>query len=594
MNEKLKVVVYCRVSTKDETQNLSFETQKKYYEEYVNNFENWELINIYAEKTSGTKVNRPQFQKMMLQAGVEVIQTEDEFLVRQLKTKPSFDLIIVKDEKRFSRTLDVSPILSALRKKGVGVFFENIGKSTLEVEDILTINMLLSVADNFSKSLSKNLKSSISRNQRLDPHYNLGHKLPFGFDLKKENGRNYLFPKNEIIKNDVIRMFELYAYENYGFRRCANFLSEKGYRSSYDCQMQQSQIERILRNPVYMGCIRVYNHNQQTLQTLGHKKAKYLPEEMVDFVECKDITPIVSKELWYKANEVLKGKDLFNRRGIKTVQNIYSKLLICNCCGNIFVRTNKRNEDVFVCKSKRKVALEDTKRGKYKKIYCRNAYISRAYLDDFFDNQVKDKTFINDFKNRLNAHYEFITFYRYALIETFLEERDYNLISSLKNKILELKNKQDEILDLFDSIPKEVIERKILKIDNEIKEVQKELDNAEFSFSDFKESLKNIDYLLKYIDTFKFDEINSREELFPLIDQVLVSPLNEEGVKPTRNGIELKIISKADTEIEIEIFETLNNIKLNMPEKYNLKWSNQELFNIEEMEKLDLQITELF
>ena len=38
----------------------------------------------------------------------------------------------------------------------------------------------------------------------------------------------------------------------------------------------------------------------------------------------------------------------------------------------------------------------------------------------------------------------------------------------------------------------------------------------------------------------------------------------------------------------------LNNIKLNMPEKYNLKWSNQELFNIEEMEKLDLQISELF
>lgn len=593
MSKKMRVVVYCRVSTKDESQDLSFETQKQYYEDYVKSFSDWELVNIYAEKISGTTVKRPEFQKMMLEAGIEVFQSEDEFKVKDLKTKPNFDLIVVKDEKRFSRTLDVSPILKALSKKGVGVFFENIGKSTLEVSDILTINMLLSVADNFSKSLSKNLKSSINRNQRLDPHYNLGHKLPFGFNCKKENGRTYLFPINEQVKNDVIEMFELYAYHNYGFRRCANFLSDKGYRSSYDCQMQQSQIERIIRNPVYMGCIRVYNHNEQTLNTLGHKKAKYLPEEMVDYVECKDITPIISKELWYKANEVLKGKDLFNRRGVKTVQNIYSKLLICNCCGNIFVKTNKRDENVFICKSKRKIAIEDTKRGKFKKIYCRNAYINQDYLDDFFDNQVKDGTFINEFKNKVNGYCEYLTFYKYALIETFLQERDYNLISELNNKIIQLKNKQDEILDLFENLPKEVVERKILKLDEEIKSIKKELDNAEFTFSDFKEAINSIEYLLKYVNSFKFESIKTREELFPLIDQVLVTPLNDEGVKPTRNGVELRIFSKAETEIETEIFENLNNIKISISDEYNTKWNNQELFSIEQMDSMDLQIGEL-
>lgn len=594
MNEKIRVVVYCRVSTKADNQNLSFESQKEYYEQYVNSHPNWELINIYAEKTTGTNVNRPEFKKMMLEAGIEVIQTDEEFIVRNLGTSASYDLIIVKDEKRFSRTMDITPILSALRKKGIGVFFENINKSTLDVEDILTINMLLSVADNFSKSLSKNLKTSINKNQRLNPHYNLGHTVPIGFSFRKENGRTLLFPTDEKSKKDFKRMFELYANEGYGFRRCALFLTEQGYRTTNDLAIQPYSVERILRNPCYMGCIRVYNHTEQTLAQLGHRKAKYLPEEMVDFIKCDDITPMISEELWYKAFNTLKGKDLQHRRGIKTTQTIYSKLLRCNCCGNIFVKTNKRGEDVYVCKTKKGIPkIEDTVKHRFKKEYCRNAYIDTKFINEYFENLIKEQNFINDFKARINGHIEYITFYKYALIETFFKERDFTLIAEIKKQINDIRDKEDKLLDTFENVPKEVIERKINKYEDEIKELQKELDKAEFSYNDFKEDFNRLNYLLKFLSSRKIQEVKTKEELFPLVDEVLVSPTYSEEEKPMRNKVEFRLFSKAETEIQDELFDILGQMTVSLNSDYNSRWQSRALFTNDEMEYLDNRLQDI-
>lgn len=45
-----RVAIYVRVSTDDIRQTTSYELQKKYYEDFVNNHPNWELVNIYADE----------------------------------------------------------------------------------------------------------------------------------------------------------------------------------------------------------------------------------------------------------------------------------------------------------------------------------------------------------------------------------------------------------------------------------------------------------------------------------------------------------------------------------------------------------------
>ncbi len=48
---KMRVVAYCRVSTDKEDQQNSFESQKRYFEEYIKENKNWDFIGIYADAT---------------------------------------------------------------------------------------------------------------------------------------------------------------------------------------------------------------------------------------------------------------------------------------------------------------------------------------------------------------------------------------------------------------------------------------------------------------------------------------------------------------------------------------------------------------
>ena len=63
---KIRVAAYCRVSTNHEEQDPSFEAQISYYEKLITGHIDWKLVNIYAEKTSGTQMRkRPEFLKML-------------------------------------------------------------------------------------------------------------------------------------------------------------------------------------------------------------------------------------------------------------------------------------------------------------------------------------------------------------------------------------------------------------------------------------------------------------------------------------------------------------------------------------------------
>lgn len=54
-----RVAIYVRVSTDDIRQTTSYELQKKYYEDFVNNHPNWELVNICLAVRAVPRVDRP-------------------------------------------------------------------------------------------------------------------------------------------------------------------------------------------------------------------------------------------------------------------------------------------------------------------------------------------------------------------------------------------------------------------------------------------------------------------------------------------------------------------------------------------------------
>lgn len=55
----LRVAAYCRVSTDDEDQQSSFETQVKYYTEKISNHEGWQLAGIFSDEgISGVRTKK--------------------------------------------------------------------------------------------------------------------------------------------------------------------------------------------------------------------------------------------------------------------------------------------------------------------------------------------------------------------------------------------------------------------------------------------------------------------------------------------------------------------------------------------------------
>ena len=55
----MKVAVYCRVSTDKDDQINSFESQQKFFREYIDRQPNWELYEVYADEgITGSFLNK--------------------------------------------------------------------------------------------------------------------------------------------------------------------------------------------------------------------------------------------------------------------------------------------------------------------------------------------------------------------------------------------------------------------------------------------------------------------------------------------------------------------------------------------------------
>lgn len=177
--KQLRVVAYCRVSTKQEEQLNSYETQKNYYTEKINAEPNWTLAGIFADKgITGTSIKkRDEFKKMIR-------------LCRQGKV----DMIITKSISRFARnTVDCLVYIRKLKEMGVDVFFEEQGIHSTQPGAEFYITIYGSIAQSESENISANVKwgkEQSAREGKVAFHY----KNFLGF-RKGEDGRPEIVPE---------------------------------------------------------------------------------------------------------------------------------------------------------------------------------------------------------------------------------------------------------------------------------------------------------------------------------------------------------------------------------------------------------------
>lgn len=140
---KKRVAAYCRVSTDSEEQLNSYEAQKSYYTQKIEDSPDWEMAGIYADEgISGTSMKkRTEFKKMITAC-----------------KRGHIDLIITKSLSRFARnTVDCLETVRLLKANGIGVYFEKENINTLTESSEFLITLFSGFAQAESESLSKNV-----------------------------------------------------------------------------------------------------------------------------------------------------------------------------------------------------------------------------------------------------------------------------------------------------------------------------------------------------------------------------------------------------------------------------------------------------
>lgn len=327
MNQERKIVdvrkrvaAYCRVSTDHEDQANSFESQQRYFRQYIERNPDWELYEIFADEgISGTNTKkRSEFKRMIACA-----------------KEGDFDLIITKEISRFARnTLDSIYYTRDLKKHGVGVIFMNDNINTLDGDAELRLAIMSSIAQEESRKTSERVKWGQKR--RMEQGVVFGRSM-LGYDVK--DGKMTINEKGAKI---VRLIFHKFANENKGTHVIARELREAGITPMRVKEWSNTVILRVIRNEKYCGDL--VQKKTFTPDFLSHEKKYNRGEE--EFVIIKDHhEPIVSRELFEKANRILDEKSL-TQEGKAKHSNRYpfSGKIKCGCCGSSYVaRYKNRN-----------------------------------------------------------------------------------------------------------------------------------------------------------------------------------------------------------------------------------------------------------
>ncbi len=307
---KKRVAAYARVSTMQESQEDSFETQVIYYETLIKNTPNWKFTKVYADHGfSGVSAeNRPGFMEM----------------VRDAKWK-EFDILLVRSISRFARNVKEAQVYCReLKAHGIEVRFEKERVSSLDATAELAFNLLASCAQEESRANSERTKWGVHKLQEQGILH-IGDRL-----LGYEEVDGELTPDKEawVVK----KIFELYA-DGQTPTEIAAYINRTGFRRDSTLRrLDRRRILEILRNPTYVGDRLL--QRQPPKNYLTHKPDQTQAYESHYIKSTHE--GIVSRELWNAVKNRLERADELTSFGAHCRMDshfLYGKVF-CGVCGH--------------------------------------------------------------------------------------------------------------------------------------------------------------------------------------------------------------------------------------------------------------------
>lgn len=522
----LRVTFYARVSTDRYEQLNSLENQVMYFKNFIKSQGNWTFIDGYIDEgISGTSTKkREEFLKMIDDA-----------------KKKKFDLILTKEISRFSRnTLDSIKYTQELLISGVGVHFLSDNINTFQPDSELRLTIMSSIAQEEIRKLSERVRFGYKRS------------VEKGIVPGSNNIYGYTKNKGKLVVDEeqakfVKLIFEIYVSENIGVHKLGFKLFEEYGVTNYSGKpIAGTVIKNIIRNPKYKGYFCA--HKETTVDYHDRKRKRFKRDEWIVYKDNETCPPIVSEELWDKANEILdarsKKHDQINKNN-KYNKFAFSGLMHCYYDGATFVRgtyqigkgDRSRRRKFWACNNYRIHGKKKTEGCNSPVIYyeelvevckkilkmmltCQEDLISE--INDMISGirtkkdykreikQVEDKTFkINNEKKELimMRMRKEIDLKEYNSLKDDLNKQ-IETLEETKRKLIEEEQSQESSEKNFDDFKKKI---------NDIvfSDYEKILEIAQLFFEDIRvESIKDDETDQKVILHAKLNVFNSKDDTF--------------------------------------------------------------------------------
>lgn len=329
--KKRRVAGYARVSTDHEVQATSYESQMRYYSEYINGRDDWEFVKMYSDEgISGTNTKLRTGFKSMVEDALD----------------GKIDLIITKSVSRFARnTVDSLTTVRQLKEVGVEIYFEKENIWTLDSKGELLITIMSSLAQEESRSISENVTWGL-RKQFAEGKVHFPYTNVLGFKAGEDGA--IVVDQDEAKTVRYIFQQALIGKSPY---HIAKDLTEQVIPSpSGKSHWNATTIKRMLRNEKYKGDALL----QKTYTTDFLTKKKNINRgELPQYYVENNHEAIVDRETFNAVQQVLENK------GRKSSTTIFSSKLVCGDCGHFFGSkvwhsTSKYRRVIYQCNEKYK------------------------------------------------------------------------------------------------------------------------------------------------------------------------------------------------------------------------------------------------
>lgn len=324
-----RICAYGRVSTKQEEQLSSLQTQSQVFREYCERHkkDGYVLVEeVYEQKTGTLITKRKLFQQIVEDARAGM-----------------YDILLFKSSSRFSRNAsDFVNLIEELKREKVYIVFisENVNTKTADRNTLIMLGMM-------AESYSNNLHDSLSMSIKIKQNSDMGRVPGNVFGYKRVKGNSSLaeiVPEQaELLKE----LFNRYA-EGEGIASICKDWQERNIRTYNGGTMSMFALRRYIRNPLYKGVLEMGKFTKTDVRA---KRVRTPDEDLI--VRNRPDLIIIEPELWDYCNKIMDSnkRDLteqgcFVKKTDIVKDKLFARVIKCGECGRNYNRkeSNHRNE----------------------------------------------------------------------------------------------------------------------------------------------------------------------------------------------------------------------------------------------------------